>query len=488
MVVPAFSWPMVKSFVNRIDEQDLLAAWWDDQRPEPLAMIGRRRVGKSWLFRKFAHGKPAVILVAEELPAHSQLSRFADVLEPLLSFRPDLPDVPTLIRVLFRMARDQKILVVIDEFPWILGGTATEAHRTLTAIQAAMEDERDQSSLKLILCGSQVSQMELLFSEKNPMHGRLRRFVVRPLMFSDAKLFLPTLDPVSAFERFAVSGGMPLYLSRLSRGSLREATTAAVLNRDAALFNEGRVIVEQELREPRVYFAVLQQLAGGAKAANEIAARMHTETHALTKYLAHLEGLRLISRHAPFGADATSRMGRWQLDDEFLRFWFRFVFPFQTDLESGLLPTALFDAEIAPVIAEHVSPAFEHWCLHWLRVNGIADATRFGNWWGNAANEFRRSRERSTEEIDAVGTVRNRVVVVAEAKWSNRQLTPAIVHDLENFKIPALRQSGLQVVERPEIVLFAKSGYSPSLHRLAEREQHLTLIDVPAELRGVASG
>jgi AAA+ ATPase superfamily predicted ATPase len=482
MTVSTFSWPLVKSFVNRSDEQDLLAAWWDDRRPEPLAMIGCRRVGKSWLFRKFAHGKPAVILVAEELPANSQLSRFADALEPLLGFRPDLPDAPALIRVLFRMARDQKVLAVIDEFPWILGGTAAEAHRTLTAIQAAMEEERDQSNLKLILCGSQVSQMELLFSEKNPMHGRLQRFVVRPLMFSDAKMFLPSLDPVSAFERFAVSGGMPLYLSRLSSGSLREATTAAVLNRDAALFNEGRVIVEQELREPRVYFAVLEQLAGGAKAANEIAALMHTETQALTRYLAHLEGLRLISRLAPLGADPTARTGRWRLEDEFLRFWFRFVFPFQTDLESGLVPRALFDAEIAPVITDHVSPVFEDWCLHWLRANGIAGATRFGKWWGNATNEFRRSGERFTEEIDGVGTLQNRVVVVAEAKWSNKQLTPSSVADLENYKIPALRQSNLQVVEQPEIVLFAKSGYSPSLRRLAERQPHITLVDVPAAL------
>jgi uncharacterized protein len=483
MSIPTFSWPLVDSFVDRAEEQARLEAWWLAPTREPLAMIGRRRVGKSWLFRKFADGKPAIVLVADQLPPQSQLTRFADILEPLVGIRPELPDVQTLLRVLFRTAKDRKILAIIDEFPWMLGTTAGDAHRTLTSVQAVMEEERDDSQLKLILCGSQVSQMEALFSEKNPMHGRLQQLAVRPLTFAGAYHFLPDLDPVTAFERFAIAGGMPMYLSKLAHGSVRKAVSDVILNRDAPLFNEGRVIVEQELREPRVYFAILEQLAGGAKPANEIGSNIKAETNAVTKYLTHLEDLRFASRDVPFGADAAARTGRWRLDDEFLRFWFRFVFPFQSDLESGLVPAALFDAEVGGEIAHHVAPVFEQWCLQWLRTNGTADATKFGNWWGNAANEFRRTKERTTEEIDAVGSMRNRVVVVAEAKWTTTQLTPAIVRDVERYKIPALRQSGLRVVERPAIVLFSKSGYSSNLHELAANEPHIRLVDVPSALR-----
>ena len=477
MAVPAFSWPLVDAFVNRTDEQARLQAWWDETTREPLALIGRRRVGKSWLFRRFADGKPAVILVAEQLPARSQLTRFADILEPLLGVRPDLPDVQTLLRVLFRMAKEQKVLAIIDEFPWMLGTSATEAHQMLTSIQAVMEEERDSSHLRLILCGSQVAQMESLFSEKNPMHGRLRQLSVRPLAFPDARLFLPNLEPIAAFERFAIAGGMPMYLSKLAPGSLREAICNVVLNRDAPLFNEGRIIVEQELREPRVYFAILEQLAGGGMPANEIGQRISLETNAVNKYLLNLEELRLVSKNVSFGAELNSRSGRWRLDDEFLRFWFRFVFPFQSDLESGLVPSALFDAEIADVIAEHVSPSFEAWCMQWLRANSANGATKFGNWWGNAANEFRRTKERSSEEIDAVGSLRNKVIVVAEAKWTTAQLSPAIIDDLETYKIPALRQD-LKVAVRPDVVLFSKSGYTPALQALADRERHITLVDV----------
>lgn len=481
MTFPVYSWPLSESFLNRVDERSRLEAWWDDPSPEPIVLIGRRRVGKSWLFRRFAHGKPAVVLVAEQLPAHSQLNRFADVLEPILGVRPHLPDVQALLRVLFRMAREHKVLAILDEFPWLLGATATEVRHTLTSIQAVMEDERDQSLLKLVLCGSHVAQMESLFAERSPLHGRLQQLQIRPLEFAEARSFLGDLAPIDAFERFAVSGGMPMCLSRLAAGSLRHAVCRSVLHRDSPLFDEGRRIVDQELREPRLYFAILEQLATGAKASNEIAQRVSVDSASVHKYLLNLEALRLVSRRSPLGAAPTSRSGRWWLDDSFLRFWFRFVFPFQSDLESGLAPTALFDAEVAGDIADHVSPVFETWCLHWMRSTGTAGATRVGRWWGNAADEFRRTKERSSEEIDAVGTLRNRVVVVGEAKWTSTPVGVSVVDDLERFKIPALRKE-MRVVSRPHVVLFSKAGYTPALVDRARSEPHITLVDVAAEL------
>ena len=90
-------------------------------------------------------------------------------------------------------------------------------------------------------------------------------------------------------------------------------------------------------------------------------------------------------------------------------------------------------------------------------------AARWGNWWGNAANEFRRTKQRSTEEIGAVGSQRGRVTAVPEAKWTNTPLTAAIIADLTNYKIPALCQSGLKVVARPRIVLPSNTGYAKSL-------------------------
>lgn len=163
--------------------------------------------------------------------------------------------------MLFRLARDTKVLAVIDEFPWLLGTTAKGVERTLSAIQAVMEEERDRSQLELVVCGSAVTQMEALQSERTPLHGRLVPLELRALPFGRASQFLDSGDAQDRFVAFAIAGGMPRYLSALSAGELRDRVCDQILRPDAPLWNEGRTIVGQALREPAVHFSLLEQLA-----------------------------------------------------------------------------------------------------------------------------------------------------------------------------------------------------------------------------------
>lgn len=477
--VPAYAWPRLGDFVDRTAELDRLESWWDSPERMPINLYGRRRVGKSWLFRRFAHGKPAALLVAERLAEGAQLSRFAEQLAPLLDgVTPDLPDVAALFRVLFRIARDEKVLAVIDEFPWLVGTTAKEAERTLSAIQAVMEEERDRSKLKLILCGSAVTQMEALQSERNPMHGRLVPLELRALSFGRAVQFISGGDAQDQFLRFAVAGGMPRYLAALSGNDLRTRVCDQMLRPDAPLWNEGRTIVGQELREPAVHFSVLEQLASGEKEVGEVADALRTDSSPVSKYLGQLSDLRLVRKDLPYGASPTARGSHWVLDDPFLRFWFRFVFPFQADLEAGLAPEDLFDSEVAPELADHVSPVFEDLCREHVRATMGSAATRVGRWWGNALNSLRRTGERTTEEIDVVGTARQRVTVVGEVKWTSRPLGVKILDDLVDYKVPALVQDGFKLARELTTVLYSRSGYTDSLRARAEGDGRLILVDV----------
>lgn len=481
--IPAYAWPRVDEFLDRNAEIDRLETWWASDERMPVNLYGRRRVGKSWLFRRFAHGKPAVLLVSERLAEGAQLTRFSRQLTPLLDgVAPDLPDVAALFRVLFRLARDRRVLAVIDEFPWLLGTTRTEVNRTLSAVQAVMEEERDRSQLKLVVCGSAVTQMEALQSERSPLHGRLVPLELRALPYPRATAFLDGRDGQDRFVRFAVSGGMPRYLAALAGGDLRDRVCDQLLRPDAPLWNEGRTIVGQELREPAVHFSILERLASGEKQVGELADALKTTSGPVSKYLSTLADLRLVRKDLPHGASPTDRVSHWVLQDPFLRFWFRFVFPYQADLEAGLQPEDLFDREIAPELADHVAPVFEDLCREYVRATMGGTATRVGRWWGNSLNRLRRTGERSTEEIDVVGTARKRVTLVGEIKWTARPLGEGILHDLAEYKLPALEQSGFQFVGEVTTVLFSRSGYSDGLRSRAENDDRLVLVDVERAL------
>ena len=478
---PRFEWPASDEFLDRSGELAQLEAWWQAGERVPICLYGRRRCGKSWLFRKFADGKPAVVLVGRSTAPGVQLDDFAARLEPVLGVRPALAGLADLFRTLFRAARSRPLLAVIDELPYLLPANEPDIRRELTAIAAVMEEERDASQLRLILCGSLVGQMESLLAERSPLYGRLRPLQLHPVPFGEARLFLPGLPAIEQFERFSIAGGMPLYLTALAeRSELAEVVCKRMLDRRSSLWDEGRTIVEQEMREPKVYFGVLQALASGDKGIGEIASMLRSDAPRVSKYLSALVDMRLVERKLPVGAEPSSRTGHWHLRDPFLRFWFRFVFPFQDDLENGLPAAALYAREIAPVLHDHIAPQFEEFARGCARAH--LDVTRVGSWWGLALHSLRRadagSAARSSEEIDIVGQARGRVTVVGEARWRNRAMDLGYLSDIEQYKLPALRQSGLKIAATPTIVLLSRGGYDDRLTAAAANRDDLVLVDV----------
>jgi len=478
VAVSEYRWPAVDQFIGRRAELARLEAWWRELpvQSQGMNLYGRRRVGKSWLFRRFAHGKPAIILVAERTTPAQQLTKIAEQLEPHLGLRPEIRDVGELFRILFQFTRRGRALVVIDEFPYLLGNTASAISGALSSIQAVIEQHRDSSLAKIMVCGSTVSQMEDLQSEKNPLHGRFDRFVLQPLGFHESREFMPDLDIVEQFERYSVAGGMPRYLHTLCSGDLERTLASKVVDSNSPLFNEPLSLLQSELREPNAYLAILEALAVKPTDVGVIADAVGLTSKSLSPYLENLRAMRLASRRLPVGADSTSRSGQWECPDHFLRFWFRFVRPFQTDLEAGSDATAHVRNHIRPHLPEHVSLVFEDVVRRWIRQTWGA-AGNVGAWWGNSLNHERAAKRRQTEEIDAVGLSAKQVVVVAEAKWTNKAMPLQVLEDLRNYKLPAMNQAGFRSSTDHCIVLTSRSGFTAGLQKASDADSRIRLID-----------
>ncbi|MEU2198743.1 DUF234 domain-containing protein [Isoptericola sp. NPDC019482] len=415
--------------------------------------------------------------MADRVAPGMQLDRLAAQLGAVLGVVPRRNAAADLVRTLYRLARDEKVLAVIDEFPYLLGTTAAEQQRTLTAIQAVMEEEREHSRLKLVLTGSTVAVMESLQAEHNPMHGRLLPMPVRPLNYRHAQEFLHDTSPVVRIARFSVAGGMPRYLSALADGSLLDAVTAQIVDPYAPLFNEPSTLLAAELREPTVYFSILAALARRPQTAADVGATVHAPTQELTGYLHTLESLHLVSRHRPAGTDRPTRSTQWRCDDDFVRFWFRFVHPHRGALESGIDPRAFVGAQVAPHLGDHAAPTFERILEDWVRAFHGAEAPGVGAWWGPALHPLRRTKQRFTEEIDCVAMRGRAVAVAAEAKWTTAPMGVDVLHDLFTYKLPAMAQAGHDVGDT-HVVLASRSGFTPGLVDAARGRSDVRLVDV----------
>ncbi len=457
-----------------------LEEWWKDNTADPLNLFGRRRVGKSWLFRKLAHGKKAIILVAEKTTPAQQLSKMAEQLEPFLGVRPAIRDVGDLFLILYKIAEQEKILIVVDEFPDLLGSSKVEITKSLSAVQAAIEKGKDSSKIKLILCGSALAQMESMQELKSPLHGRLRRFELSPLTFSEARDFFQGDDVIDHLTRYSVSGGMPKYLAHLSSGDFAKAVCDKIVSPNSPLYNEVESLLESELRDPATYFAILAELTIRPKETREIAEAIGKETKLISEYLNTLQVLRIIRKKLPVGADPKSRSNQWECIDGFIRFCFRFVLPYKAHLEAGADARIHVSNHIMPVIAEHTSLEFERVFRRWVSQN-FPTAAHVGNWWGKAIHGL----AHSTEEIDLIGIKGKKVILLGEAKWQNEKLKVAVHSQLVTNKIPALEAAGLLVPSSRVVILASRSGFTKEVLDLANSDPLVQLIEATDLLRGV---
>lgn len=135
-------------------------------------MYGRRRVGKSTLLKQFIQGKKAIYFTAVRSSAQRNLERLGQrVMEVLAPQMTNLhfPSYEEVFAFLGQQCRDERIVFIIDEFPYL----AEQDPSLLSLLQSYIDSEWQAGQMYFILCGSSVSFMEdEVLSQKSPLFGR----------------------------------------------------------------------------------------------------------------------------------------------------------------------------------------------------------------------------------------------------------------------------------------------------------------------------
>ena len=241
-----------------------------------------------------------------------------------------------------------------------------------------------------------------------------------------------------------------------------------VLTPNRFLFDEPLFLLRSELREPRNYFAILQAIAHANTRPNAIAQASGVgDARTISKYLNVLQELHLVTRVVPATElrPDKSRRGIYRLEDNFLRFWFRFVAPRRSELEQGQA-RRVWEQHIRPRMTGFVGPVFEEICRQRLWELARAGKLPFapqhiGSWWTRAA------------EIDLVAIDRSsRSLLVGECKWRGRPVGSKVLAELR-AKAEDLRRD--QSFDHVFFALGSKNGFTADIREAAERGEVLLL-------------
>jgi AAA+ ATPase superfamily predicted ATPase len=453
-------------FVNRVSELALLEKHYQSHQAELFVLYGRRRVGKTELLAHFCQDKPHVFFVADQVSEQVLRASFSAAINDAIFGPGQVGAVyntwDDLFNALARQAQSQRFVVVIDEFPYLVA-----AYPALASILQRLWDRTlKNSQIMLILNGSYIGMMEeMVLGYQSPLYGRrTAQYLLEPLDFQDAQSFFPAFTPEDRLRTYAVYGGTPAYLQTIQpEHSLENNILNGVLERGAPLYDEVRFLLQQELREPRNYFAVLQAIASGHTRQNEI--KQATGLENIAPYLETLQQLYLVERSVPVTETQPhkSRRGLYRLKDNYLRFWFRFVLPNYSRLERGA-KEMVFKSSIQPELDHFAANTFEQVCRQYfwrmgLNGNLLFEPRQIGGWW------------QANREVDLVVLGETQMLLV-ECKWSSRPAGLDILRDLETKAADVLRAAGL---ENAAYALCSRSGFTDQLMELARERENILL-------------
>ena len=235
-------------FIGRTRELDTLNKLYDSDKFEFAVLYGRRRVGKTALISEFIRGKKAIYFMGVESNEKQNLENFSQSIMEFCSgniMQTSFWSLQAALEYVFELARDEKLILAIDEYPYIARASKSFA----STLQMLIDRYKDTSKLMLILCGSSMAYMEdHVLSYKAPLYGRrTAQMKILPFDFAETCAYFRKFSPEDMALIYGIVGGTPQYLLQMDEQiSVEENIKNTFLNPSSSIFEEPENLLKQE--------------------------------------------------------------------------------------------------------------------------------------------------------------------------------------------------------------------------------------------------
>lgn len=460
----------MEKFIDRKQEMETLVDEYNRDGSSLVVMYGRRRVGKTTLISEFIRDKNALFFLASQESELQNRNLFkekaAEFIDSDLLRNSTVSDWDTIFKAIIETKFETKPIIVIDEFQYI--GKSNRAFPSI--MQRIWDGILKDKSVMLILCGSLITMMEeQTLKYSSPLYGRRTAQIrLKQIPFSYYENFFPTKDYKDLVEMYSVTGGVPKYIESFKEEKdIYTAIKKYVLNPSSYLYDEPHFLLQQEVTEIGSYFSLTKTIAFGNSKLSAIASALELPQTRLTKYLKTLIDLDILEREVPITEENPdkSKKGLYKIKDNFIKFWFAFIYPNLSFLESGNTQIVL-DKIQKGFISGQVSFVYEDVCRQkmWqMNADGMWPFTfsKIGRYWDN-------NTEIDIAAIDPDG----KNLILGECKYWREPVGINILLDLED---KARKVTWNKSNRKTWYVLFSASGFTSELRDLAKKRNDIIL-------------
>ena len=404
-------------------------------------VTGRRRIGKTSLIMRSIEDSPTVYLFVGRKNEATLCAEFIPVIaQSLETFVPnEIRTFRSLFQYLMELSVSRAFNLVIDEFQEFYNINES----VYSDMQNLWDQYRKKSRMNLIVSGSIYSLMQKIFqNSKEPLFGRADN-IIKLSAFSLTTLkeiihdHRPDYSNDDLLALYAFTGGVPKYVELFcDNGALSVDEMINFMIRENSPFtDEGKnLLVEEFGKNYATYFSILSAISGGINTQPEIEAALGNKgIGGQIKRL--IEDYNIIVRKRPILAKEGSQTVRYEIQDNFIRFWFNYF-----DRHRSLIEIKNFVGLQAIIKADY--PTYSGKMLEEYFKQKFAESFQYraiGSWWDTRNGQ---------DEIDIVALkLEKKQAVVAEVKRQKKNFKPELLAaKVEHLKRKLLPKYQIEMV------------------------------------------
>ncbi len=443
------------------------------KKPELIAVIGRRRVGKTYLIRTFFEPQIDFEMVGlKDGSREQQLQNFTYSLNATQLAKP-LTKTPADWLEAFHVLRQylealpkvkRKKVVFIDELPWV----ATAKSDFLTGFSYFWNSYASKSNIIVVICGSATAWMiKKIINNKGGLHNRVtRKILLPPFSLAETKAYFQSrnisFDDYQLIQLYMTMGGIPHYLDQVEGGR------SAVQNiNDICFHPQGLLRTEFEnlysslFTHPERYENIVSALASswtGLSRTDILAATKMKDGGGLTTILKELEQSGFIASYVPLYKKKKDRLFR--LIDNYSLFYLKYIQPLSANVAGNW--QALSQTQSWKSWSGY---AFENICLQ--HIDKIKTALGIAGVYTQEFSFFTKATPKQEgTQIDLLIDRQDNVISLCEMKFYNDQFALTKVDaDTLRRKRRIFRQAS-KTKKQVFIVLITTFGLLPNEHSI----------------------
>ena len=452
------------NFIDREKELETLNKEYNKENSFVI-LYGRRRVGKTTLIKEFIKDKKAFYFFADKQNENLQIERFKSQISEYFKDeflkKIEIKDWNTLFDYFLIKIENDKFIFVIDEFQYLC-----MVNKNFSSIFQKIYDEKlKDKNIMIILCGSLISMMysETLTYE-SPLYGRrTAQIKLQAIKFKYYNEFFKNKSIQELIELYSITGGVPKYILSLNRNkSAIYNIENNIFDKNNYLYSEPKFLLQEEVNDLSRYFAILNAISIGRTKMSAISSYLQINSGGLSPYISKLIDLDILEKEVPITESVeNTKKVLYRIKDNYLKFWFSYVYPYQSYLEIENL--TYVKNKIENEFDLYVSKVYENLARESIWENTLFPLFKVGRWW-----------DKNTE-IDIVGLGEDNKIIFGECKYSKKQVGLSILSELKEKSKKVIWNND----KREEyFILFSKSGFSEDLIELSKKEKNVILKEV----------